>query len=234
MKLEPSSVEADVYVWRYALPLVHARKEELVLEQNLWRQMVQVFTGWKSFLPLHRQRQSTEDNVPYSHSISQKFTTTNATLRRCLTRWSSVVIKDETVPLNHRKYSDDCWCWITYRLRALPATQQTQTMHWRKIKQFCTRRNTTLAEVSPHKANLGTVTQHNVNSAVHEADQRRTVKGTSIARRAGFLVLVSMFASSSYGWHRDSMSRSRSTIDDERFFSCPIFCHASTTRLQPS
>jgi len=38
MKLEPSSVEADVYVWRYALPLVHARKEEeeeLVLEQNL-------------------------------------------------------------------------------------------------------------------------------------------------------------------------------------------------------
>jgi len=44
MKLEPSSVEADVYIRRYALPLVHARKEEeLVLEQNFWRQMAQVF-----------------------------------------------------------------------------------------------------------------------------------------------------------------------------------------------
>jgi len=39
--LKPSSVEADVYVWRYALPVVHARKrrkEELALKpvHTLW------------------------------------------------------------------------------------------------------------------------------------------------------------------------------------------------------
>jgi len=29
--MEPPSVEADVYVWRYALLVVHARKEEELL-----------------------------------------------------------------------------------------------------------------------------------------------------------------------------------------------------------
>jgi len=33
---EPSSVEADVYVWRYTLLVVHARKEEEDNNKLLW------------------------------------------------------------------------------------------------------------------------------------------------------------------------------------------------------
>jgi len=74
--------------------------------------------------------------------------------------------------------------------------------------------------------------QHDTDSVARDAQERCTVKGISIARRAGFFVFASTLVSSSYGWQRARVSRRWSTMDAERFFSWPIFCHVSVTRLQ--